>query len=297
MGRTADLGRVLTALVTPMTQDGAVNLDAAVSLAHRLSENGSDGLVLCGTTGESPTLSRAEKLDLTRAVVNAVGGKATVLVGTGSYNTAESVELTREVEKLGADGILAVVPYYNKPPQEGLYRHFEAIARATALPVMLYNIPARTARNLEPETMARLAELPNVVAVKEAAGDLEQVSRLVQLLPERVRVYSGDDSLTLPMLAVGAYGVVSVASHLVGSQIQAMIQAYLEGRVEEASQLHHHLFPLFRGLFVTTNPIPVKAALELAGIPAGPPRLPLAPATEAEREAVRVAMKRVGLLD
>lgn len=297
MARTADLGRVLTAMVTPMTEQGNVNLDAAVSLAERLSASGSDGLVLCGTTGEAPTLTRAEKLELIRAVVNAVGGAVTVLAGTGSYDTAESVELTREAEKLGVDGILAVVPYYNRPPQEGLYRHFDSIAAATSLPVMLYNIPGRTGRNLEPETVARLAERPNLAAVKEAAGDLDQVSRLIQMVPERVRIYAGDDSLTLPMLAVGGYGVVSVASHLVGTQMQEMIHAFLEGRVHEAARIHHHLYPLFRGLFITTNPIPVKAALELAGFPAGPPRLPLPPATEAEREEIRTIMRRVGLLD
>lgn len=297
MARTADLGRVLTAMVTPMTEEGKVNLDAAVRLAERLSASGSDGIVVCGTTGEAPTLTRSEKLELFRAVVNAVGGAVTVLAGTGSYDTAESVELTREAEKLGVDGILAVVPYYNRPPQEGLFRHFDAIAAATSLPVMVYNVPSRTGRNLEPETVARLAERPNVAAVKEAAGDLNQVSRLIQMVPERVRIYAGDDSLTLPMLAVGGYGVVSVASHLVGTQMQEMIRAFLEGRVEEAARIHHHLFPLFRGLFLTTNPIPVKAALELAGFPAGPPRLPLPPATEAEREEIRAIMRRVGLLD
>jgi len=297
MARTSDLGRVLTAMVTPMTPEGAVDLDGAVRLAVRLSESGSDGLVILGTTGEAPTLSKEEKKELIRAVVGAVGGAVTVIAGTGSYDTAASVELTREAEKLGVDGILAVVPYYNRPPQEGLYRHFQAILQATSLPVMLYNIPSRTGRNLEPETVARLAEAPNLAAIKEAAGSLDQVSQLIQVLPERVRVYAGDDSLTLPMLAVGGYGVVSVASHLVGTQIQEMIAAYLEGRVAEAARIHHHLYPLFRGLFITTNPIPVKAALEMVGLPAGPPRLPLPPASDAEREAIRQALRQVGLLD
>ena len=297
MAKTWDLGRVLTAMVTPMTPEGVIDLDGAVRLAVRLSESGSDGLVILGTTGEAPTLSHAEKVEVIRAVVGAVGGAVTVIAGTGSYDTAASVELTREAEKLGVDGIMAVVPYYNRPPQEGLYRHFEAILQATSLPVMLYNIPGRTGANLAPETVARLAEAPNLAAVKEASGDLDQVSRLAQAVPEHVRIYAGDDSLTLPILAVGGYGVVSVASHLVGPQIQEMIGAFVAGRVEEAIRIHHHLYPLFRGLFVTTNPIPVKAALEMAGFPAGPPRLPLPPATEAEREAIQQAMKQVGLLD
>ncbi len=278
-------GRVLTAMVTPFSADGSLDLPLAERLADHLVRQGSDGLVVCGTTGESPTLSWDEQHDLFNVVKGAVGDRAVVLAGSGSNCTAEAVEATCAAAALGADGALVVVPYYNKPPQAGLEAHFRAVAEAAPdLPLMLYNIPGRTACHLEPQTVRRLMECPNVVAFKAASGTTEEVQQLRALCGDRLTIYSGDDSLTLPMLAVGASGVVSVASHLVGDAIQAMIQAFLSGNNEEALALHQQLMPLFKALFCTTNPIPVKAALELQGWPVGSPRLPLVPADRQVRE-------------
>mgnify|MGYP006274480763 CR=1 FL=1 len=278
-------GRVITAMVTPFRPDGAVDLELAARLAAHLVEHGSDGLVLCGTTGESPTLSWAEQHELFTAVKAAVGDRARLLAGTGSNCTAEAVEAIGEAAALGADGALVVVPYYNKPPQEGLEAHFRAVATAAPqLPLMLYNIPGRTGCSLSPETTARLMDLPNVVSFKAASGTTEEVSALRVLCGERLAIYSGDDALTLPMLAVGAVGVVSVASHVAGDQIQAMVQAFLAGDLGRALALHEQLLPLCKALFCTTNPIPVKAALELSGWPVGAPRLPLVSASSDVRD-------------
>jgi 4-hydroxy-tetrahydrodipicolinate synthase len=272
----APFGRLLTAMVTPFQPDGAVDLELAARLADHLVSNGSDGLVLCGTTGESPTLSWQEQHALFAAVKGAVGTRARLLAGSGSNCTAEAVEATGEAAALGADGALVVVPYYNKPPQEGLEAHFRAVAQAAPeLPLMLYNIPGRTGCSLAPDTTARLLDQTNVVGFKAASGTTEEVSRLRELCGDRLAIYSGDDALTLPMLAVGAVGVVSVASHLVGPQIRAMLLAYLSGDVAAAQDAHQQLLPLCRALFCTTNPIPVKAALEISGWPVGAPRLPL----------------------
>ena len=272
-------GRVVTAMVTPFGSDGAVDLELAARLADHLVSHGSDGLVICGTTGESPTLSWAEQHDLFAAVKGAVGGRARLIAGSGSNCTAEAIEATREAAALGADGALVVVPYYNKPPQEGLEAHFRAVAQAAPeLPLMLYNIPGRTGCSLSPETTARLLDCANVVSFKAASGTTEEVSALRALCRDRLAIYSGDDALTLPMLAVGAVGVVSVASHLAGPQISRMIEAFLAGDGATALALHEMLLPLCKALFCTTNPIPVKAALELIGWPVGAPRLPLLPA-------------------
>jgi 4-hydroxy-tetrahydrodipicolinate synthase len=277
----APFGRVVTAMVTPFQADGSVNLELAARLADHLVTNGSDGLVICGTTGESPTLSWDEQHRLFAAVKEAVAGRARLVAGSGSNCTAEAVEATREAFSLGADGALVVVPYYNKPPQDGLQAHFRAIAQAAPeLPLMLYNIPGRTGTSLAPETAARLLDLPNVVSFKAASGTTEEVSALRALCGERLAIYSGDDALTLPMLAVGAVGVVSVASHVAGSQISAMIEAFLAGDLGTALALHEQLLPLSKALFCTTNPIPVKAALELSGWPVGAPRLPLLSASD-----------------
>lgn len=274
-------GRVITAMVTPFDAEGAVDLEQAARLADHLVRHGSDGLVICGTTGESPTLSWQEQKDLFLAVKQAVAGRAKLLAGSGSNCTAEAVEATREAAALGADGALVVVPYYNKPPQAGLEAHFRAVAQAAPqLPLMLYNIPGRTGCSLAPETTARLLDAPNMVAYKAASGTTEEVSQLRLLCGERLAIYSGDDALTLPMLAVGAVGVVSVASHLAGPQISAMVQAFLDGDQATALQLHEHLLPLCRALFCTTNPIAVKAALELEGWRVGAPRLPLVAADD-----------------
>jgi len=281
----APFGRLLTAMVTPFAADGSVDLDLAARLADHLVASGSDGLVVCGTTGESPTLSWEEQHRLFAAVKGAVGERAVLLAGSGSNCTAEAVEATREAAGLGADGALVVVPYYNKPPQEGLEAHFRAVAEAAPeLPLMLYNIPARTGFSLAPETAARLLDLPNVVSFKAASGTTEEVSQLRAHCGERLAIYSGDDALTLPMLSVGAAGVVSVASHLVGGAIRAMVQAFLAGDHAAALALHERLLPLFKGLFCTTNPVPVKAALEISGWPVGAPRLPLLSADDDVRE-------------
>ena len=274
-------GRVVTAMVTPFDASGAVDLDLAGRLARHLVEQGSDGLLVCGTTGESPTLSWEEQLQLLSAVRQAVGSDAKVLAGTGSNCTAEAIEATREAAAAGADGALLVVPYYNKPPQDGLEAHFRAIAEAAPeLPLMLYNIPGRTGCSIAPETVARLMDCPNVVSFKAASGTTEEVTALRLSCGPRLAIYSGDDGLTLPMLAVGAVGVVSVASHVVGPQIRAMIEAYLNGDGPGALAGHDALIPVFKALFATTNPIPVKAALELNGWPVGAPRLPLLPLSD-----------------
>ena len=285
-GPGVPFGRVVTAMVTPFAPDGSVNLELAARLADHLVREGSDGLVLCGTTGESPTLSWAEQHALFAAVKEAVGGRAALLAGSGSNCTAEAVEATAEAAALGADGALVVVPYYNRPPQEGLEAHFRAVAAAApGLPLMLYNIPGRTGCSLAPETTARLLDLPNVVSYKAASGTTEEVSSLRLLCGgERLAIYSGDDALTLPMLAVGAVGVVSVASHVAGPQIRELIQAFLAGDHTLALARHEALLPLLQALFCTSNPIPVKAALELGGWPVGTPRLPLVAADSTVRE-------------
>lgn len=281
----APFGRVVTAMVTPFRADGSVNLELAARLASHLVEQGSDGLVLCGTTGESPTLSWQEQHQLFAAVREAVGQRAALVAGSGSNCTAEAVEATREAAALGADGVLVVVPYYNRPPQEGLEAHFRAVAAAAPeLPLMLYNIPGRTGCSLAPETTARLLDLPNPLSFKAASGTTEEVTALRLLCGERLAIYSGDDALTLPMLAVGAAGVVSVASHLVGLRIRAMVEAFLAGDHAAALAIHEALMPLNRALFCTSNPIPVKAALHLIGWPVGDPRLPLLPASADVRE-------------
>ena len=304
-------GHVVTAMVTPFDPQGRVDLEQAAALAQRLLSEGTDTLLVAGTTGESPTLTHDEKLSLFRAVKKAAG-KAPVMAGTGSNDTAASVALTREAEACGVDGILVVNPYYNKPPQEGLYRHFRAVAEATRLPVMLYNIPGRTGVNLEVSTLARLSDLPNVIAVKEASGNLDQVSETARVVgaahgalhdgspvarrPRDFQIYSGDDSLTLPMLSVGAVGVVSVVSHVAGREIADMIAAWHRGDTRRAAALHARLLPVFKGLFMTTNPIPVKAALKLKGFDAGGLRLPLVEASQTQIDAIRSLLEEAGLL-
>ena len=270
-------GRVLTAMITPFLSDSSVNYEMAEALAIQLVENGTDTLVLCGTTGESPTLTWAEEYELFKVIQSAVGDRAKIMAGTGSNSTQEAIEATQKASALGLDGTLQVVPYYNKPPQEGLYQHFRAIAQACSdISVLLYNVPGRTSRNLEPETVARLAEIPNIVGIKEASGNVDQASQIRSLTDAKFSIYSGDDSLTLPLLSVGAQGVVSVASHLVGNHIQSMIQSYEQGNIHSAREIHLKLFPLFKVLFQEPNPIPVKLALELQGWDVGETRLPLA---------------------
>lgn len=269
-------GQIVTAMVTPFNAAEEVDYEVAAKLANHLAEHGSDGLVICGTTGESPTLTWDEEYQLFQVVKQAVPGHVKVLAGTGSNSTQEAIEATQKAAALGLDGALLVVPYYNKPPQEGLYAHFKAIAASVPdLPIMLYNVPGRTGQNLQPETVARLAALPNVVAIKEASGSLDQASQIRRSTPLDFDIYCGDDSLTLPMLSIGSAGVVSVASHLVGDLMQNMIAAFREGRPQDAANIHLQLTPLFKGLFITANPIPIKAALRLQGWAVGSTRLPL----------------------
>jgi 4-hydroxy-tetrahydrodipicolinate synthase len=274
-------------MVTPFSQDGSVDYAMAERLADHLVNHGSDGLVVCGTTGESPTLTWDEEYQLFKTIQQAVSGRAKVVAGTGSNSTQEAIEATQKASHLDLDGALQVVPYYNKPPQAGLYQHFSQIAKAVPdLPIMLYNIPGRTSCNLAVETVVQLAEIENIVAIKEASGNLDQVSQIRGQTPASFLIYSGDDALTLPTLAVGGCGVVSVASHLVGDQLQAMIRAYESGQVKVATELHLKLLPLFKALFVTTNPSPVKAALALQGWEVGSVRLPLCPADEAVKSVL-----------
>lgn len=292
-----NFGRVLTALITPFKEDGSVHYEVAEKLAAHLAENGSDTLVVCGTTGESPTLSWDEEHELFQVVQKAVAGKAKVIAGTGSNSTHEAIKATQKAAKLGLDGSLQVVPYYNKPPQAGLYQHFKAIAESSPdFPILLYNIPGRTGQNLQPETVIRLAEISNIIGIKEATGNLDQASQIRCSTPPDFAIYSGDDSLTLPLLAIGGQGVVSVASHLVGSQLQQMIHSFFAGDTKTATEIHLRLFPLFKALFLTTNPIPVKAALNLQGWQVGATRSPLADASPEVIDALKAVMSNLSLV-
>lgn len=286
-------GSVVTAMATPFRPDGSLDLEGAARLATHLYDHGSDAVLVCGSTGEAPTLSAGEKEALVRAVVGI--GRGPVLCGTGTFSTAESVELTRMATEAGATGILLVTPYYNKPPQRGLIEHFSTVAAATRLPVMLYNVPSRTATRIEHDTLLRLAEVPNIVAIKDSTGDLQGAARLIADLPEGVEVYAGDDWGAFAWGCAGAVGVVSVASHVVGDRIAEMLRLVARRDLEAARGIHASLTPVFDALFLTSNPIPLKAALELLGLPGGAPRLPLVPATDDERARVGEALGRVGL--
>lgn len=283
----ACFGRILTAMVTPMNDDYSVNYAGAAKLAEYLVKNGSDGVVVAGSTGESATLSVDEKLKLYAAVLDAVGDKAHVIAGTGSNDTNASINLTQLAEKAGVHGAMLVGPYYNKPTQEGYYRHFKAVAESTDLPLIVYNVPGRTASNIAPTTIAKLSCIKNIVAVKEASGNLDQVSEIVRTTSADFSVYSGDDSLTLPMLSIGACGVISVAAHIAGIKMKEMIEAFLSGDIGKARKLHLELIPVFKGMFITTNPIPVKTAVNLIGLNAGPLRLPLTEATADEQQKLK----------
>lgn len=288
----AEIGRLLTAMATPFDDEGQLDLPQTARLARALLDSGSDGLVVAGTTGESPTLTDKEKWQLFATTVRAVGGRGAVIAGTGSYSTDESVRMTREAEQLNVDAVLLVVPYYNKPTQEGLYRHFETIARATRLPVILYNVPGRTATNLSAETTIRLSRIPNIVGIKEASGDLAQVAMIIENTREDFLVWSGNDEDTLPILSLGGYGVVSVASHLVGGQIQQMMQAFINGERERAAELHRRLLPLVKALFLVGSPSPLKYALNHVGFAVGAPRLPLVLPDDDVAEKIRAALQR-----
>ncbi|MCX7798973.1 MAG: 4-hydroxy-tetrahydrodipicolinate synthase [Fimbriimonadales bacterium] len=290
-----DWGRLLTAMVTPFSADGSVDLSEARRIARFLiDEQANDGLVVSGTTGESPTLTHREKLDLLGAVLEEVGDRCAVVFGAGTYDTAESVQLAREAERAGAHGIMVVNPYYNKPGQRGLEAHFRAVADATALPVMLYNIQGRTSINLETPTLLRLAEVCNIVAVKEASGNLPQISDVCGSVPPGFRVYSGDDGLTLPVLSLGGHGVVSVAGHVAGRSIRAMIQSFFDNDPAAARRLHHETMPVVKALFHAPSPVPVKYALSRLGFACENVRLPLVPLTEQEKAVVDRALADLG---
>jgi len=288
------LGEVLTAMVTPFHADGSVNLEKFRELAAYLVDHGSDGLVVSGTTGESPTLSDAEKLELFAAAVDAVGDRATVVAGTGTYDTAHSAHLTEQADELGVDAFLVVTPYYNKPPQRGIVRHVEEIAAATEKPVVVYNIPARVIVDIEPATIARLAEIPNVTAVKQAYDDLEEARFIAQ--ETRLDLYSGDDNITFDFLELGGVGVISVVGHVWGAQIKEMIRRHAEGDLDGARALNEELQPAFDLLKITTNPIPIKAALNLLGHEVGGYRLPMVEPTHEELEQIRACLERAGIL-
>ncbi|WP_121609210.1 4-hydroxy-tetrahydrodipicolinate synthase [Mesobacillus foraminis] len=279
-------GRISTAMVTPFDNKGHIDFAKTTQLVNHLIDNGTESLVVAGTTGESPTLSKEEKIALFKHVVKVVDKRIPVIAGTGSNNTYATVELTKKAEQVGVDAIMIVAPYYNKPSQEGLYQHFKTVAEATRLPVMVYNIPGRSVVNIHPDTIIRLSEVPNIVAVKEASGDLNAVTRIIANTPDDFLVYSGDDGITLPVLAIGGTGVISVASHIIGNEMQEMVQAFLGGQNEKAARLHQQLLPVMQGLFSAPSPGPVKTALQLKGMNVGGVRLPLVPLTEQERAAL-----------
>ena len=270
-----EIGRLLTAMVTPFDKSGAVDYGAAKRLASALIDSGSDGLVVTGTTGESPTLTSEEKVRLWAEVKAEVGERGSVIAGSGSYCTAESVELTREAEKVGADGVLLVVPYYNKPPQDGLYEHFAYIAGSTSLPCIIYNVPSRTVTNIQANTVVKLSAIENIVGIKEASADFDQITKIISGAGPGFKVWSGNDGDTLPILALGGYGVVSVLSHLVGVQIKRMIESFVRGENDEAAAIHGRLLPLVNSMFVVANPIPLKYAMGQIGFDVGSTRLPL----------------------
>ncbi len=290
-----EIGRLITAMITPFDAAGQVDYAQAGRLANALLDSGSDGVIVSGTTGESPTLTTEEKIRLFAEVKRAVGDRGAVVAGTGNYSTAESIELSREAERAGADGVLLVVPYYNKPPQEGLYQHFKAVAGSIHLPCMLYNVTSRTSLNMSHDTTIRLSHIDNIVGVKEAGSDMDQITRIIDGARDGFRVWSGNDNETFYIMATGGYGVVSVAAHLVGSQIKHMMGLLLEGEVEAAAAEHRRLLEIFKALFIVSNPIPVKHALNHIGFRVGRPRLPLIPADEKSAAQINETLARYDL--
>jgi 4-hydroxy-tetrahydrodipicolinate synthase len=282
-----NFGQVLTAMVTPFDRHGEVDFNAVRTLVNYLITNGSDGLVVAGTTGESPTLTTEEKVELFKFVVEVVNRRVPVIAGTGSNNTRASISLTKQATEVGVDGIMLVTPYYNKPSHEGMYQHFKAIAQSTSLPIMLYNVPGRSVVNMSVETVVRLSEIKNIVAIKEASGDLDAMAQIISHTPSHFTLYSGDDSLTLPVLAIGGAGIVSVASHIIGNDMQEMIKVFKNGDVNLAASIHRNLLPTMKALFAAPNPSPVKAALNMTGIHVGDVRLPMLPLNYEEERALQ----------
>lgn len=282
-----NFGQILTAMVTPFDHNEEIDYPATRNLIDYLIANGTEGLVISGTTGESPTLTEEEKVKLFKFTVEVVNGRVPVIAGTGSYNTKASIDLTRQAADAGVDGIMLVVPYYSKPSQEGLYQHFQAIAEVTSLPIMLYNIPGRSVVNMSVDTVVKLSAIQNIVAIKEAGGNLDTMAEIIQNTPENFSLYSGDDGLTIPVLSIGGAGVISVASHVIGNEMQKMIEKFNSGNVREAAKDHRSLLPIMKALFAAPNPTPVKSALNLKGIPVGGVRLPMIPLNKEELNSLQ----------
>ncbi|MEK4405036.1 4-hydroxy-tetrahydrodipicolinate synthase [Sporosarcina sp. FSL K6-6792] len=282
-----NFGQVLTAMVTPFDENGEIDFQATKNLINYLIANGTDGLVVSGTTGESPTLTEEEKVKLFKFTVDVVNGRVPVIAGTGSNNTKASIELTILAEDVGVDGIMLVAPYYNNPSQEGLYQHFKTISEVTSLPIILYNVPGRSVVNISAETVIRLSKIPNIVSIKEASGDLDAMVEIITHTPEDFSLYSGDDGLTIPVLSIGGTGVISVASHIIGSEMQTMIKHFKSGNIQEAARDHRRLLPIMKALFAAPNPSPVKAALNLKGIPVGGVRLPMIPLNDEQLSSLQ----------
>ncbi|MCA0983273.1 4-hydroxy-tetrahydrodipicolinate synthase [Halobacillus yeomjeoni] len=282
-----NFGKVLTAMVTPFDKKGNIDFDTTTTLIDYLLDNGSDGLVVAGTTGESPTLSTDEKISLWKHVVKVVGGRVPVIAGSGSNDTRASVELSKQAEQIGVDAVMVVAPYYNKPCQNGLYEHFKAVAGAVGIPVMIYNVPGRAVVKIEPETIIALSNIPNIVSVKEATGDLDSMAAIISKTEDGFSLYSGDDNLTLPSYTIGASGIISVSSHVVGKEMQKMLALHEQGKRKEAAELHQKLLPVFNGMFSAPSPTPVKEALRLRGIDTGSVRLPLVPLNPDQQNDVR----------
>lgn len=291
-------GRLLTAMVTPFNADGSINYEAGADFADWLLANGSDGLVVEGSTGEAATMDMDEKVKFMQTIVARVNGRAKIVAGAGTNCTASTIDLVKKMEACGVDGVLVVGPYYNKPTQEGYYQHFAAVAKATKLPIIVYNVPGRTGGNIAPETVARLAaDFSNIVAIKEAAGNVAQTAELYRVLPEDFSIYSGDDGLILPFLSVGACGLISVLANINGNILQQLMQAYSEGRVKDAADLNKVMVPLAKAMFIESNPIPIKAAVtKVTGIEAGAPRLPLTPISAAAEAKLDAALKAAGMI-
>lgn len=291
-------GRLLTAMVTPFNADGSVNYAAGADFADWLLANGSDGLVVEGSTGEAATMDMDEKIKFMQTIVARVNGRAKIVAGAGTNCTASTIDLVKKMEACGVDGVLVVGPYYNKPTQEGYYQHFAAVAKATKLPIIVYNVPGRTGGNIAPETVARLAaDFSNIVAIKEAAGNVAQTAELYRVLPEDFSIYSGDDGLILPFLSVGACGLISVLANVNGNILQQLMQAYSEGRVKDAADINKVMVPLAKAMFIESNPIPIKAAVtKVTGIEAGAPRLPLTPISAAAEAKLDAALKAAGMI-
>lgn len=291
-------GRLLTAMVTPFNADGSINYEASADFADWLLVNGSDGLVVEGSTGEAATMDMDEKIKFMQTIVARVNGRAKIVAGAGTNCTASTIDLVKKMEACGVDGVLVVGPYYNKPTQEGYYQHFAAVAKATKLPIIVYNVPGRTGGNIAPETVARLAaDFSNIVAIKEAAGNVAQTAELYRVLPEDFSIYSGDDGLILPFLSVGACGLISVLANVNGKLLQQLMQAYSEGRVKDAADINKVMVPLAKAMFIESNPIPIKAAVtKVTGIEAGAPRLPLTPISAAAEAKLDAALKAAGMI-